>query len=1081
MPEPANPKHRPAVPPPSSTRGSSPFRYAELDVTTNFSFLRGASHPDEMVYRAAELGYHAIAITDVNSIAGVVRAHQAAKEAGIKLCIGARLRFTDAPDVLVWAQNRQGYANLCRLLTVGKRRAEKGSCLLQLEDLLAAPTGLLAALVCRSIDPQVGEPDPAAIEIPAGAMRDAFGEGLSIAVSRVYGPLDGMILRRAESVSRSHDIPLLVTNQIHYHDEQRQSLQDVLTCIRHGCTIQDAGFRLFPNGERFIKPPEEMHRLFHDFPAALRRTVDIAERCTFSLAELSYEYPDEIVPAGKTAAGHLAELAWAGAAGRYPQGIPEKVHRQIVHELVLIEQLKIEPYFLTVHDLVRFARGRDILCQGRGSAANSAVCYCLGVTSVDPNLIDVLFERFVSAARDEPPDIDIDFEHERREEVIQYVYEKYGRERAGMTGVVTTYRGRSAVRDVGKAMGLGLDAVDVLAKQLEGWSSGAPMDEQIRAAGLDPADRTLRRVIALTRQLLGFPRHLSQHVGGMVMTRGPLCELVPIENASMPDRTVIEWDKDDIDALGILKVDLLALGMLTALAKGLKLVNDAHPEQQPMELHSIPSEDAGVYAMISDADTVGVFQIESRAQMSMLPRLRPKEFYDLVIEVAIVRPGPIQGDMVHPYLRRRDGLEPVNFPKPELEAVLGKTLGVPLFQEQAMKVAMVAAGFSGEEADQLRRAMAAWRYNGSIEKFHQKMIDGMLANGYERDFAERCFNQIKGFGEYGFPESHAASFALLVYASAWIKRYHPAAFCCALLNSQPMGFYAPAQLVRDAKEHGVEVLPIDVNHSDWDCALEHDRENNSHSSATLPAADKRSWGCGGPALRLGFHMIKGLKSAHAQQIVQCRYLHGLFHSIDDFHAATELPVVAVTKLSEADAFASLPTTRRLALWETLALPEQRSPLVRSSDANRLAPALPAMTAGQEIHADYGTTGLSLRGHPVQIVRKELMRRKVISAVEVWNRPHKSWVKVAGIVIIRQRPGTAKGIVFETLEDETGIVNLIIRPAVYDRYRPAARHASLLQADGYVERHGQVQHIMAVRLHDLSELVENYTLRSRDFH
>jgi error-prone DNA polymerase len=1076
MPEAANPKHRPVVPPPTSARGISSCPYAELDVTTNFSFLRGASHPDELVYRAAELGYTAFAVTDINSVAGIVRAHQAAKEAGIKLCVGTRLRFVDAPDVLVWVQNRAGYASLCRLLTTGKRRAEKGSCILNLQDLLSVPAGLLAALVCRSIDPQVGEPDPAAIDAAAGALKDSFGRGLSIAASRVYGPLDRMMLRHAESVSRTYGVPLLATNQVHYHDQQRQTLQDVLTCIRHGCTIRDAGFRLFPNGERFIKPPEDMHRLFSDLPAALRRTVEIAERCAFSLDELRYEYPDEIVPAGKTPASYLAELGWAGAAGRYPQGIPEKVRQQIVHELALIEDLKIEPYFLTVHDLVRFARSRGILCQGRGSAANSAVCYCLGVTSVDPNRIDVLFERFVSAARDEPPDIDVDFEHERREEVIQYLYEKYGRERAGMTAEVISYRGRSAVRDVGKAMGLGLDAVDALAKRLEGWSSGAPLDEQVREAGLDSTDHTVRLVVALTRELLGFPRHLSQHVGGMVMTRGPLCELVPLENASMADRTVIEWDKDDIDAIGILKVDVLALGMLTALAKGMKLINDTHPTQPPIELHTIPPEDPGVYVMVSDADTIGVFQIESRAQMSMLPRLRPNKFYDLVIEVAIVRPGPIQGDMVHPYLRRRDGIEPVSFPKPELEAVLGKTLGVPLFQEQAMKMAMVAAGFTAGEADQLRRAMAAWRHAGSIEKFQQKMIDGMLANGYERDFAERCFNQIKGFGEYGFPESHAASFALLVYASAWIKRYRPAAFCCALLNSQPMGFYAPAQIVRDAREHGVEVRPVEVNLSDWDCTL----ECAANSPASVPIADKRTWGITGPAVRLGFRMIKGLQAAHAQQIVERRVQHGPFHSIDDFHAATELPVSAVAKLSEADAFASLPRSRRIALWETLALPEERSPLAMPP-AQSATPALPLMTVGQEIHADYGTTGLSLKGHPVQLIRTELSRRKVIPAAEVWNRPHGRWVSVAGVVIIRQRPGTAKGIVFETLEDETGIVNLIIRPDVYDRCRNAARNASVLQADGYVERQGQVQHVMAVRLHDLTELVSNCSLRSRDFH
>jgi error-prone DNA polymerase len=1153
MPEAANPKHRPIVPRPELPRGISAWPYAELDVTTNFSFLRGASHPDELVYRAAELGYAAIAITDVNSIAGVVRAHAAAKEVGIKLCVGTRLVFTDGPEVLVWAENRAGYAHLCRLLTVGKRRAEKGHCKLELADLLNEPTGLLAALVCGSIDPQSPSPQPRAhgLRVFAENLKDAFGPRLSIAISRIHGPLDERIAREAAELGRDFAIPLVATNQVHYHDEHRQALQDVLTCIRHGCTIHDAGFRLFPNGERFLKPPEEMHRLFRDSPEALRRTIEIAERCAFSLDALRYEYPDEIVPAGKTTGEYLADLTWAGAAGRYPQGIPPKVHQQIVHELALIEELKIEPYFLTVYDLVRYARSRDILCQGRGSAANSAVCYCLGVTSVDPDRIDVLFERFVSAARGEPPDIDVDFEHERREEVLQYLYEKYGRERAGMTAEVISYRGRSAVRDVGKAMGLGLDAVDALAKRLDGWGGGAPMEDpldptrdgQIREAGLDPADRAVRLTVALTRELLGFPRHLSQHVGGMVMTRGPLCELVPIENASMPDRTVIEWDKDDIDALGILKVDVLALGMLTAIAKAMKLINaqslgpaamllagrasDGGPigqeivvcrggppslarpaNREPLELHTIPPEDPGVYAMISDADTVGVFQIESRAQMSMLPRLKPKEFYDLVIEVAIVRPGPIQGDMVHPYLRRRNGEEPVEFPKPELAAVLGKTLGVPLFQEQAMKVAMVAANFTAAEADDLRRTMAAWRHTGRIEKFREKMITGMLANGYELDFAERCFSQIKGFGEYGFPESHAASFALLVYASAWIKRYHPAAFCCALLNSQPMGFYAPAQLVRDAREHGVEIRPVDVNYSDWDCTLEETegfldecaiparRDSGripGNGSSIRPLRGgvargkndetdfKKTWGRGGPAVRLGFRMIKGLAESFGQRIMDRREAHGPFVSIEEFHTATDLPVSAVTKLSKADVFASLQTPRRLALWETLALPKERTDLEMPPAPPLPAPLLPPMTAAQEIHTDYGTTGLSLKGHPIQLIRPELNRRGVLPAVEIWKRPAGRWVRVAGIVTIRQRPGTAKGIVFETIEDETGVANLIIHPPVFDRYRNAARNASVVQADGYIERQGKVQHVMVVRLHDLSAMVADCALTSRDFH
>jgi error-prone DNA polymerase len=1053
------------------------MKYAELDVTTNFSFLRGASHPDELISRAAALGHAALGITDLNSLAGMVRAHQAAKEAGIKLCVGARLRFTDAPDVLVWVEDRGGYAKLCRLLTLGKRRAEKGSCVLRLDDLLSSSAGLQAALVSQSIDPQTDDPVLPQVEAATGLLKDAFGERLSLAASRLFGPADQCILRRIASVSHRYDVPMLATNHVHYHDQRRRMLQDILACIRHGCAIQQAGFRLFSNAERSIKSPSEMQKLFSEFPHAVHRTNEVAERCAFSLDELRYEYPDEIVPDGKTPTAYLSELAWHGATERYPQGIPEKVRRQIQHELTLIEQLKIVAYFLTVSDLVKFARSRGILCQGRGSAANSAVCYCIGVTSVDPARIDVLFERFISTARGEPPDIDIDFEHERREEVIQYVYEKYGRDRAGMTAEVITYRGRSAVRDVGKAMGLGSETVDQVAKRLEGWHSGAPSDAQVREAGLDPKDRTVRLVLTLTNELLGFPRHLSQHVGGMVMTRGPLCELVPIENASMRDRTVIEWDKDDIDALGILKVDVLALGMLTALAKALKLVNQTQFHDPPLELYSIPAEDSGVYAMISDADTIGVFQIESRAQMSMLPRLRPNKFYDLVIEVAIVRPGPIQGDMVHPYLRRRDGIEQVSFPKAELEAVLGKTLGVPLFQEQAMKVVMVAAGFSADEADQLRRAMAAWRYTGHIERFHQKIVDGMLANGYTHEFAERCFNQIRGFGEYGFPESHAASFALLVYASAWIKRYHPAAFCCALLNSQPMGFYAPAQIVRDAREHGVDVRAIDVNHSEWECTLEETAASSAPSDA---GPDKQNWGRAGPAVRLGLRLVKGLSAAPADRIAECRRESGPFRSIDHFQEVTQLSVRVIAKLSEADAFASLPKTRRHALWETLALPEERPPLPMALREETI-PMLPTQTYGQEIQADYSTCGLSLKGHPVEIVRKELAQLQVVPAAKVWQRPHRSWVSVAGIVLIRQRPGTAKGIVFETLEDETGIVNLIVRPDVYEQYRSVARHASLLQADGYVERYGQVQHVLAIRLYDLSDVLTGYLLRSRDFH
>jgi error-prone DNA polymerase len=1080
MPEHPLPKLRKNTPmqfPIIGQRPTASIAYAELDVLTNFSFLRGASHPDELVSRAAEVGYAAIGITDVNSLAGIVRAHQAAKQIGIKLCIGARLRFTDAPDVLVWVENKAGYSNLCRLLTTGKRRAEKGSCNLRLEDFLASSDGLLAALTSRSIDPETPAPKDEQLQSAARALKDAIGNRLSLTVSRLNDGFDRPHFHQVRTISQVYGIPILATNQTHYHDPARRMLQDVLACVRHGCTIHQAGFRLFSNGERFLKAPSEMSQFFHDQPSALQRSIEIAERCTFSLDELKYEYPDEIVPPGKTSAQYLSELAWSGAQNRYPAGIPEKVRTQIEHELRLIEEMNVTPYFLTVYDLVHFARSRGILCQGRGSAANSAVCYCIGVTSVDPNRIDVLFERFISSARNEPPDIDIDFEHERREEVIQYVYEKYGRERAAMTAEVITYRPRSAVRDVGKAMGLGLDTVDQMAKRQDWWESGVLNAQKICEIGLDPADRNVQWTILLGGELLGFPRHLSQHVGGMIMSRQPLCEFVPIENATMNDRTVIEWDKDDLDAVGLFKVDILALGMLTALAKGLKMASESRPFEPPIELHTIPPEDPAVYEMASDADTIGVFQIESRAQMSMLPRLQPRCFYDLVIEVAIVRPGPIQGQMVHPYLRRRDGIEPVSFPKPELEAVLGKTLGVPLFQEQAMRVAMVAAGFTANQADQLRRAVTGFRRYGDIDDFAERFIVGMVNNGYERDFAERCFNQLKGFSSYGFPESHAASFALLVYASSWLKRYHPAAFCAALLNSQPMGFYAPAQIVRDALDHGVNVRPVDVNHSEYDCTFE-----NVPQAWELPhSPNKQAWGLPGPSVRLGLRMIRGLKTRDAKRIVESRKQHGRFESIDHFHEITDLSTSAVKKLAKADAFGSLSKSRRVALWDTLALPDIRPPIPVATPDDLFTAALPVMNAGEEILADYSTVGLSLKGHPVGIVRAELNKRKIITAAQVWNHAPGKWVSVAGIVLVRQRPGTASGIVFVTLEDESGVVNLIIRPHIYERYRTAVKHAALLQADGPVERVGKVQHVMAARLIDLSDVLHGLVHSSRDFH
>src|SRR6266436_6535579 len=825
-------------------------RYAELQVTTNFSFLRGAAHPDELVLTAAALGHAAIAITDRNSLAGVVRAHHAAKEVGLRLVIGCRLDLSDGTSLLAFPEDRAAYGRLTRLLTLGKRRAPKSECHLDYADVVAHGEGqIVIVLPSEASD---------AAEFAACVAADFRGR-VYLAAHHLYRGDDMQRLARLAVLSEATGLPLVATNDVLYHLPERRPLQDVLTCIRKGCTIDEAGYRLTANAERHLKAPQEMGRLFRGHQAAVERSLEIVERCRFSLDELRYEYPEEPVPKGLMPQQCLAELAWQGAAERFqcsvnpadpragPQGpaarggvqghrsapgplgsrflgnddrrgVPDKIRGLIEHELQLIERLDYARYFLTVHDIVRFARQRGILCQGRGSAANSVVCYCLGITSVDPPLIDVLFERFISAARNEPPDIDVDFEHERREEVIQYVYEKYGRDRAGLAATVICYRSRSAIREVGKALGLSVDVVAALAGIVWGWSNDPIADLRVREAGLDPTDRTLRLALDLAAQLVGFPRHLSQHVGGFVITRGPLSELVPIENAAMDDRTVIEWDKDDLDTLGILKIDVLALGMLTCIRKAFALIENHYGRR--LDLATVPAEDAAVYEMLSRADSLGVFQVESRAQMTMLPRLKPREFYDLVIEVAIVRPGPIQGDMVHPYLRRRSGRETVTYPSGELREVLGKTMGVPLFQEQAMKIAIVGAGFAPEEADRLRRAMATFKRNGDIHLFRDKFVAGMVQNGYDRDFATRCFSQIEGFGTYGFPESHAASFALLVYVSSWIKCFYPEVFACALLNSQPMGFYAPAQIVRDAREHSVEVREVDVNHSLWDCTLE---------------------------------------------------------------------------------------------------------------------------------------------------------------------------------------------------------------------------------------------------------------------
>ena len=1094
MPDPPPDKRRPRLEPVHRVDRTGPA-YAELHCKTNFSFLQGASHPDELVHRAVELGYAALAITDRHSLAGVVRAHTALQEAAqdlavdappLQLIIGAEILPADGLPLVLLATDRASYGRLARLLTVGRRRAPKGECQLTCDDIAQHAAGLLALVQLPREEaapgtaaPQTSRAEPAGAIAPSGqpsaagdvpllrvrpfatpdTYREMFGDRCYALAELHYGPDDRRQLELFKKKAAAAGLPLLAGGDVHYHHPDRAVLHDVLTATAHHTTVAEAGKYRFPHARYHLKSRLEMARLFADAPEAIAHTLDAAARCRFSLDELRYEYPEELCPAGMTPAEHLSRLTWEGAQRRYPAGVPEKVRRLIEHELALIGELRYEAYFLTVWDLVQFARGRGILCQGRGSAANSAVCYCLGVTSVDPGHMDVLFERFVSRERNEAPDIDIDFEHERREEVLQYLYEKYGRDRVGMTAVVITYRARSAIRDAGKALGLPPAAIDRLAKSIDGRAIGLSdeaLSERCADAGLSPSDPDVRRFRYVARQLVGFPRHLSQHVGGMVMTQGPLCELVPIENAAMPGRTVVQWDKDDLDALGILKVDCLALGMLTAIRKCFELI-ERHTGRQ-LSLASIPADDPAVYDMMCRADTVGVFQIESRAQMSMLPRLRPRCFYDLVIQVAIVRPGPIQGDMVHPYLRRRATGEKVPYPNDEIRAVLEKTLGVPLFQEQAMRLAVVAAGFTPGEADQLRRAMGAWRRPGIIDRFRQKLLDGMQARGLSRQFAEQVFMQIRGFGEYGFPESHAASFALLVYVSAWLKHHYPAAFTAALLNSQPMGFYAPGQLIRDAQQHGVTVLPPDVNHSGWDHRLE------PHG--------------GSLAIRLGLRTISGLPRAQAARM-EAAQAAGPFVSFADFARRTGAPPPVLRRLSEADAFGSLVLDRRAALWQSLAEDHVDRPLFANDDDEPL-PDLPPLPEESQVMADYRTLGFSLRQHPLAFLRERFQALHVIPAVELAAWPNGRQVTVAGIVLLRQRPSTAKGITFFTLEDETGHINLVVRQAIWERYRQAARHAVVLAATGHLERREGVIHVVVRKLEDLSYLLGELRSRSRDF-
>jgi error-prone DNA polymerase len=1039
--------------------------YAELAVTTNFSFLRGASHPGEYVARAAELNLKAIGIADRNTMAGVVRAYVESKEhPNLKLLVGARLVTEDGFEAIAYPTGRAAYGRLCRLLSTGNLRARKGDCLFGFDELLATAEGqVLIALPAPRLTKAFAE--------RMAALREAAPGRAYLAAAHRYRADEPRRLGRLAELAERAGVPLVAVADALYHAPERRPLHDVVTCIREKCTIREAGLRLEKNAERHLKGADEMARLFASYPDALARTLEIAEACNFSLAELRYEYPDEPVPPEKTPQQHLEGLTWEGARRRYPAGIPDSVQKLLREEFALIAEMDYAPYFLTVHDLVVYARERGILCQGRGSAANSAVCFCLGVTSVDPAKSSLLFARFISKDRDEPPDIDVDFEHERREEVIQYLYRRYGRERAAICSAVIHYRPRLAIREVGKALGLTPDVTAALAGTAWGYGDELP-DEQVRQAGLDPDNPEIRRAVGLANELIGFPRHLTQHVGGFVLTRSPLIETVPVGNAAMEDRTFIEWDKDDIDALGIMKVDVLALGMLSCIRRALDLL-EAHYRRDFPSIADLPQEAPEVYEMLCRADSVGVFQVESRAQMAMLPRLKPREFYDLVVEVALVRPGPIQGEMVHPYLRRRAAGRAVVFPAPhpdhgppdELEEVLKKTYGVPLFQEQAMRIAMVAAKFSGAEADKLRRAMGAFRHAGKIHELREKFVGGMVRRGYPQEFAERCFRQIEGFSTYGFPESHAASFALLVYASAWIKRFHPDVFCAALLNSQPMGFYQPAQIVRDAREHGVEVRPPDVNHSDWDCTLE---------PAAEPSEALRF------AVRLGLRQVAGLRRAEAERIVAGRGRGNGFHGVDQVGAMEGVSRATLERLAEADAFRSMGLDRRLALWAVKGLdggcfagdgeqPDLFAPHLADGLFAEPPPALPALSLSEHVAEDYVTTGLSLKAHPCAFFRPML---RGLGAVPAAARHEPSFragapATVAGLVLIRQRPSTAKGVVFLTLEDETGSINVIVRPDVFEENRRAAMTARFLAVRGHVQRQGLVMHVVAESFLDLT--------------
>ncbi len=1037
--------------------------YAELQCASNFSFLHGASTAEELVARASQLGYSAIAITDECSLAGVVRAHVEAKAAGLPLIIGAHFQLTraDGAPALAFtalAMNRNGYGNLCELVSLARMRSKKGSyrlAPLDLEHPEPPFTHLRGLPDCMAILTPDFPADESRLAAQIEWFAQVFGDRARIALTLHARAMDDIHRAAVERVAERFAVRVVATSWPVMHVRSRKPLQDVLTAIRLGRSIGECGYDLAPNAERHLR---SRLRLAILYPAdALAETVRVAQRCSFSLEDLHYEYPDDMASPGQTPADYLRQETFIGAHRRFPAGIPVDVQAQLEHELALIAELKYEGYFLTVYDIVRFARLQGILCQGRGSAANSAVCYCLGITEVDPARSSMLFERFISRERNGPPDIDVDFEHQRREEVMQYIYAKYGRDRAALTGAVTTYRPRSALREAGKALGVDPAIVDRVAKSHHWFDSREDLLARFAEAGLDPAAPLNQQWAAFAAQLLGYPRHLSQHSGGFVISRTKLSRLVPIENAAMENRTVIQWDKDDIDALGILKIDILALGMLSMIRRALEIISDKRGE--PFELQDIPPEDSATYEMLCRGDSMGVFQVESRAQMSMLPRLQPRSFYDLVIEVAIVRPGPVQGGMVHPYLRRRQGLEPVSFPSDDMKKALARTLGVPIFQEQVMQVAMLAAGFSAGEADQLRRAMAAWKRKGGLQAYHDRLVNGMQERGYDREFAESIFSQIQGFGEYGFPESHAASFALLVYASAWLRRHEPAVFLTALLNSQPMGFYSPAQLLQDAQRHGVSVLPIDVNASTWDSVIE-------GASTSGP-------------VRLGLSLLRGMREQTASRIELARAVRPVV-DIADLARRAQLDRHDLQVLARANALHSLAGAgRRVALWQAAAAVPDRD-MLRGTASDEMAPMLGEAPEGQEIVSDYRAMGFSLGRHPLALLRERLLEERILPAARLAALRNRQLARACGLVTVRQRPSTAKGVLFITLEDETGQTNVIVWPAVAEQYRREALGSTLLAVYGIWQTDGKVKHLIAKRLVDRSELLGTLRSESRDF-